>query len=160
MKSTLYLLDTNILLALVRGKDLGNFIRQTFGLHEPSVRCIISIVTHGEIWVLAERNGWQIEKREALQKMLDSLVTLDLNAGDIVKEYIEVDKLNRAVGSGARQLSDNDVWIAATAKAANASLLTTDRDFLHLHPHYLFVHYVDPTSKLSASVSGNQPEIL
>lgn len=60
-----------------------------------------------------------------------------------------------------RQLavSDNDVWIAATAKAANASLLTTDRDFLHLHPHYVFVHYVDPNSRLAAATTGSQPKI-
>jgi len=159
MKSTLYLLDTNVLLALIRGKDLGKFIRHTFSLEEPSVRSLISIVTHGEIWALAERNAWQAAKRDALQKMLDSLVTMDLNAGEIVKEYVEVDQLNRAVTSGARQLSDNDMWIAATAKAANASLLTTDHDFLHLHPHYLFVQYVDPGSKLAISTAGVQPEI-
>jgi tRNA(fMet)-specific endonuclease VapC len=159
MKSTLYLLDTSVLLALVRGKDLGQFIRYTFALEDPSVRSLISIVTHGEILALADRNAWQLKKREALGKMLDSLVTVDLSAGDIVKAYTEIDRLNRTASAGARQLSDNDLWIAATAKAAHASLLTTDGDFLHLHPHYLIVEYVSQNSKLATTTLGSQPRI-
>ena len=31
-------------------------------------------------------------------------------------------------------MSKNDVWIAASAKASGAVLLTTDRDFEHLIP--------------------------
>lgn len=159
MRSALYLLDTSVLLALVRGKELGKFILHTYALETPSVRSVISIVTHGEIWALAERNAWQTGKRAALKKMLDNLVTIDLNAGDIVNAYIEVDKLNRAFTSGARQLSDNDMWIAATAKAANAVLLTTDKDFLHLHPQFLSVQYVEPDSQLATATSDNQPGI-
>src|SRR5947199_314288 len=142
MMSALYLLDTSVLLALVRGKDLGKFIQQTFGLANPALRSLISIVTHGEIWALAERNNWPPQKREALEKVLASLVTIDLNVGEIIKAYVEIDKLNQSVPKGARQVSNNDIWIAATARAANASLLTTDRDFLHLHPHYLFVEEI------------------
>ncbi|HWZ45395.1 MAG TPA: PIN domain-containing protein [Candidatus Saccharimonadales bacterium] len=91
--------------------------------------------------------------------MLDSLVTVDLNANEILKAYVEIDALNQKVHKGARQLSNNDMWIAATAKASNASLLTTDQDFLHLHPHYLLVGYVDPASRLAGAIVGGQPGI-
>lgn len=159
MRSALYLLDTSVLLALVRGNELGKFIRHTFALENPAVRALISIVSHGEIWAMAERHNWQSKKRDVLEKMLDNLVTIDLNAGGIVKAYVEIDKLNQTAQRGARQLSNNDMWIAATAKASNASLLTTDQDFLHLHPHYLIVEYVDPSSRLAAATSGGQPTI-
>jgi tRNA(fMet)-specific endonuclease VapC len=159
MRSTLYLLDTSVLLALVRGNELGKFIRTTFALENPSVRALISIVSHGEIWALAERHGWQPKKREVLERMLESLVTIDLNASETVKAYVEIDKLNQAARKGARQLSNNDMWIAATAKASQASLLTTDQDFLHLHPHYLFVEYVDSGSKLAGATAGEQPKL-
>ena len=108
---------------------------------------------------MAERHNWQSKKLDVLAKMLESLVTIDLNANEIVKAYVQIDALNNAVRKGARQLSNNDMWIAATAKASNASLLTTDRDFLHLHPHYIIVEYVDATSKLASAIAGSQPRI-
>ena len=37
-----YLLDTNILLRLLRGKDLGHDLEQQFGLHSNIANCIIS----------------------------------------------------------------------------------------------------------------------
>jgi|SRR5579859_4458783 len=159
MKSALYLLDTSVLLALVRGNELGQFIRHTFSLENPAVRSLISIVSHGEIWAMAERRNWQAGKRDALARMLENLVTMDLNANEIVRAYVEIDRFNQKASKGARQLSNNDMWIAATAKASNASLLTTDQDFLHLHPHYLIVEYVDPTSRLASAITGHQPKI-
>jgi len=57
---------------------------------------------------------------------------------------VEVDRACRKAKGGARILSKNDMWIAATAKAAGATLLTTDKDFLILHPRPCLVQYVDP----------------
>jgi tRNA(fMet)-specific endonuclease VapC len=147
-KSTLYLFDTSVLLALLRGKQLGNYLNQTFRLSEVINRPIISIVSHGEIWALAQRNSWGDRKVAALKEMLDDLVTLDLSDPAIIKNYVAVDQKNVSHPSGSRSLSDNDKWIAATAAAAEALLLTTDKDFLHLHPDVCRVQYVDASSKL------------
>ena len=43
-------------------------------------------------------------------------------------------------------MGDNDVWIAATAAAAGAYLLTTDKDFDHLHPTYVQREWIDPAT--------------
>jgi tRNA(fMet)-specific endonuclease VapC len=43
-----------------------------------------------------------------------------------------------------RAVGDNDVWIAACASAADATLLTTDRDFDLLHGTYLDRVWIDP----------------
>lgn len=56
MAAASYVLDTGILLALARGNELGKRIAQKYGLLQPGVRPIISIVSHGEIWALARRN--------------------------------------------------------------------------------------------------------
>ena len=40
----------------------------------------------------------------------------------------------------------NDMWIAATAKAAGAVLLTGDSDFRWLDPHFIRVEYVPRTA--------------
>ena len=159
MRGRLFLLDTSVLLNIVRGNELGKFIRQTYDLLNPATRPLISIVSHGELWSMAERRNWQKNKRHAVEQILEEVVTIDLNAGEIITAYVEVDKLSQAVAKGARTLSKNDVWIAATAKASNAALLTTDQDFLFLHPDYLFVEYIDPGSRLAAPTGGNQPKI-
>lgn len=58
MNDRLYLLDTSILLALLRGGVLGRHIGERYRLRSASQRPFISIVSHGEIRVLARRNGW------------------------------------------------------------------------------------------------------
>jgi predicted nucleic acid-binding protein len=159
MKPTLYLLDTNVLLALIRGNELGRYIRQTYTIDDPTNRSVISVVSHGEVWAIAQRNGWGEKKKEALRKMLENVVTIDLNSELIIAAYVEVDAANHAVPGGARQLANNDMWIAASAKAAGAILLTTDQDFQHLHPTVITIQYIDPGSKLPMANSGTQQTI-
>lgn len=97
---------------------------------------------------MAQRNNWGEKKRESIKEMLGNLVTLDLADPEIIESYVAVDQRNLSHPKGSRNIPDNDKWIAATAIAANALLLTTDQDFLRLHPHTCKVHYVDPTSRL------------
>ena len=42
-----------------------------------------------------------------------------------------------------RNMSKNDLWIAATAYVTNATLVTTDKDFDHLN-EFIKVTYLDP----------------
>jgi predicted nucleic acid-binding protein len=155
----LYLLDTDILFALIRGKDLGKYIAHTYRFAEIMRRPLISIVSHGEAMTMAERNGWGEKKRKSLASVLDSMVTLDLNDPAILRGYVLVDQTNLKVRGGARVLSNNDMWIAATARAAEAVLLTTDKDFLHLNPDVCAVEYIDPKSNLPGTISGSQQTI-
>lgn len=43
-------------------------------------------------------------------------------------------------------MGQNDMWIAATAKATGATLLTTDRDFDHLQGEHIRRVWLDPDS--------------
>jgi predicted nucleic acid-binding protein len=126
MASPVYLLDTNVVLQLLRGKVLGNYLASTFGLLDTVNRPLVSIVTHGELRVIADRNNWGLEKRGALQRALDNLVTIDLNDRAVLQAYVDVQRFSRLAG---RELNANDAWIVACAKAADATLLTTDGDF-------------------------------
>ncbi|MBI3682973.1 MAG: type II toxin-antitoxin system VapC family toxin [Acidobacteria bacterium] len=146
MSSGPLLLDTNILLELVRNKDLGKQISSQFGLADAVHRPLISIVTVGEIWALADQFGLGEPKRDFLRNVLGTLVVLDISHESVLDAYVEVDRACRKAKGGARILSKNDLWIAATTKAAGAVLLTTDKDFLCLHPTPCPVHYVDPTT--------------
>jgi tRNA(fMet)-specific endonuclease VapC len=141
--SPLYLLDTNVVLAPVRGKALGAYINRTFGL--TTGRPLISVVTHGEVRVLAGRTGWPEAKQAALQNALDALVTVDINIAGVIDAYVEFEFYSQQYPTGARNMGKNDLWIAATAKASGATLLTTAKD-LDLH-----VVYIDPASTLTTA---------
>lgn len=140
------LLDTCVLLHLARNKELGQRLQRDFDLSNTSHRPLVCVVTLGEIWSLARHNQWGDSKREFLKKLLSTLVVIDINADSIIDAYVEVDNARRQVRDGARSLSKNDIWIAAAAVACEATLLTTDSDFLFMHPNLCQVHHVDMNS--------------
>lgn len=146
-----YLLDTNVLLALVRGGALGAAIDERFGLRAAAQRPLICVVTHGEIKVLARRNGWGAQKLASLDEALAAFVTVDINHPRVVDAYVELDLASQSHPDGARNMGKNDLWIAAAAKAAGATLLTMDKDFEPLLGTQLDGVYIDPLSLVSTS---------
>jgi tRNA(fMet)-specific endonuclease VapC len=141
-----YVLDTSTLLVLLRGKSLGNLIDRTFGLRASPHLHTLSIVTHGELRVLADRNGWAGLRADALDKALREFVTVDVSGSGIVDAYRRIEQFNAAVPAGHQNMGKNDVWIAATALITGLPLITTDTDFNHLNGKGIQVHYVDPKS--------------
>lgn len=91
MSEPLYLLDTNVVLFLVRGDSRGKSIDQQFGLRTAKQRPLISVVTVGEARVLAARNGWGEQKLAALNTALDELVVIDINHTTVIDAYVELD---------------------------------------------------------------------
>lgn len=138
----LFLLDTNIVLHAVRNSDLWRRVDGQFHLRHQPNRPLISAVTVGEALALAARNGWGETKRTKLQELLRELVILDINVEAILRSYAELD-----VATRSRPIGENDLWIAATARATGAHLLTTDTDFDTLHPHLLQRTRFDPQRK-------------
>lgn len=136
-----YLLDTNVLVALIRAKALGKAIDQQFGLRAAMNRSMICVLTVGETLSLVRQFGWGQAKRDALQEVLDEVVWIDINHPDILDAYGEIDHASRKMG---RPMGKNDVWIAATTNVTKATLLTTDVDFDHLHGTYLDRVWIDP----------------
>jgi predicted nucleic acid-binding protein len=136
MSESLYLLDTNVLLLLARGGPLGREIDERFGLRAAKQRPLVCIVSHGEVWALARRNGWGDDKQLALQNVLDNLVTVDISHPRVIECYVEIELSSQAHPDGDRNMGKNDLWIAAATKAAGATLLTTDLDFDHLVPEH------------------------
>ena len=136
-----YLLDTNILLALMRSNALGKSIEATYGLQASLNRSLISVVTVGEMLSLGRQFGWGKTKLDALEAMLRQLVWIDINDSQILDAYGEIDHASRALG---HKMGKNDVWIAATARVSGATLLTTDLDFDHLHGTWIDRVWIDP----------------
>ena len=69
-----YLLDTNILVHLIRGNATGAAILSNFGLLHGMNRCIVSVVTVGEMYALVRKWGWGSKKITDLEKLLGQVV--------------------------------------------------------------------------------------
>ncbi len=142
------LVDTSILMHLVRGRDLGRYIEALLHLQNLSVQPWVCVVSLGEIWALAAERNWGTAKRQSLVDWLARMRTWDIHHPDVIAAYVAIRLASRAHPAGARNMGQNDMWIAAVAKATGAILLTTDKDFDHLHPAHIQRIYIDPTSAL------------
>ncbi|HEX4498361.1 MAG TPA: type II toxin-antitoxin system VapC family toxin [Thermoanaerobaculia bacterium] len=136
----LLLLDTNILIHLVRENPTGRSIDSRFSLRRRTERSLISIVTVGETLALSKRLSWGRSKVAAMEALLQDLVVVDIS-DEVLYLYAEVDVFLRRAG---KPIEQNDMWIAATAIASGAHLLTTDKDFDPLYPAPLDRTWIDP----------------
>lgn len=142
-----YLLDTNIALLCIRGGPCADRIEDAYGIRSSGVRPLICVVSFGELLALSLKWGWGSKKTDLIHKLVEELVVVDINKTEVLRSYAEVDHASEPKG---KVLSKNDLWIAATAKATGATLLTTDKDFDCLHPGHINRVYLDPAS-------GKQP---
>lgn len=157
MNTTPFLLDTSVLLLLVRGGPMARYIRAVYQLDELAQRAVVCVVSHGELRAMAARRGWGEDKHRRLLEVLGDHVTVDLDGEPVLEAYVEADRISRAVREGARTIGDNDRWIAAASKACGAVLLTADRDFLHFAATgFCPVQYVDQNSRLLTESSGER----
>ncbi|MEA2694386.1 MAG: tRNA(fMet)-specific endonuclease VapC [Acidobacteriota bacterium] len=144
-QSELLLLDTNILVHLVRGNSLGRWLEEQFAISSRTERPLISVVTIGEALALGKKFAWGQARIETLEALFSELVVLDINSEVVLRAYAEIDHRLSEMGN---PIQHNDMWIAATAVAAQAHLLTTDRDFDALHPSPLTRTWIDPRRPL------------
>jgi predicted nucleic acid-binding protein len=103
--------------------------------------CFASVA---ELFSLATRLGWQAQKIERLNAAITTATIIGVsgNASDkLLQYYVAIDTYSQGQhptlqlpeGLSARNMGKNDIWIAATAAALNATLITTDKDFSHLN---------------------------
>ena len=125
-----YLLDTNIVLFIVRAHALVAELEARFALFTGRNRHLISYVTLAEIRVLGQVGGWGENRWATLERVLKSCEVAPIYGQYTLENYITVDTFSRFQGRDMG--SKNDIWIAATAISYEATLLTTDKDFDHL----------------------------
>lgn len=130
-----YLLDTGVLLALLRGEELGRRIDAAYGLRASRLRPLVCVVSHGEILAMNRANKLGDKRLKAAERALAELTTIDLHDEDVLRAYSEIYAHLREHPKGSRtNIGENDLWIAAATRASGATLLTLDRDFDPLDP--------------------------
>ena len=139
-----YLLDTSILVHYVRQSTLYSTIEEQENLSAEDCLIMISVVTNAEILSFAKQKSWGREKMKKIDQILSRVIMIDINSADekLLIAYAEIDaysknKLPGKLLGRSIKMGKNDLWIAATANVANATLLTTDNDFDHLHKTYI-----------------------
>lgn len=137
------LLDTGMLVGLMREAPWALKADADLGLSGPESLAFTSVVCRGELLALAEKRGWGAGKRGKMESVLDRFPTIGINRPSILSAYALIDAWTR--GTAVRSPGDappprpaipmakNDLWVAATAHAGQALLVSTDGDFTHLH---------------------------
>lgn len=145
-----YILDTNVLLHIVRNSKVAKHVISSLDLWSPEHFILISVVTMAEIRTLAYTNNWGKEKAELLVEILSKIATYDISKydSDLIDAYIKVDNYSLYPNkfpdlepdhSSSVKMGKNDLWIAATAIVTNCHILTTDNNFTHLDKKLLMV---------------------
>ncbi len=151
-----FLLDTNILLACLRGHELYLQIEKEHSLAGRDAAILISVVTKAEMMSLAKQNHWGEKKVRQLDSLLAKIIVIDINEADqvMMDAYATIDAFsqgrlgNKTLGTSARNMGKNDLWIAATAHVTHSSLITMDGDFDHLNGHFIQLIKYPPSQKV------------
>jgi len=141
-----YFLDTNILIHLVRRDAIGQYLISHYSLYVADPRPMISDVTEGELRSLALQWKWGPQKRSQMEFVLSYFWRIAINTPDVFEAYAMIDAYSESIGIS---LGKNDVWIAAATYITGARLVTTDRDFDHLQPHFITRDWIDPAATFS-----------
>lgn len=134
-----FLLDSNLLLGFTREAPWAMRARTEFKLGDRETMVFTSAICRGEILALAEKNGWGSDRRALLEQVLKGIPTLDINRPRILDAYARIDAWTHGKPVTSPQsvpppkpavsMNQNDLWLAATAHASGATLLSTDTDF-------------------------------
>lgn len=144
-----YTLDTNIILFFQKYPKFKRRVDEKFGLNNPEVNAIISVVVVAELTSIALKNNWGEKRIEELNATLESFIIIDIKHNKIIDVYAQIDAFsqnklpNKPLKTTARNMGKNDIWIAATASLTNSQLLTTDKDFTHLDKAFLDLQVID-----------------
>jgi len=138
-----YLLDTSILVVLVRGGKLGRYMEDQYHLSAHPSRPLISIISVGEALKAAKEFGWGENKINTLWELLGNFVWVGNQRREILESYAEIAHYCEGQMKPAKTKPQNDYWIAATAKVTGATLLTTDKHFDDLHGKFIDRIWID-----------------
>ncbi|MDZ4782449.1 MAG: type II toxin-antitoxin system VapC family toxin [Planctomycetia bacterium] len=135
----LLVLDTNILVHWVRQDLTGVFLKDNYALDKRMERPLFSTISEGEIRGLVKTWKWGDAKKKALDELLSELVRLEAGLSEVVLAYADLYFEDQRQGKNTGQ---NDLWIAASARATNSVLMTCDDDFLWMSPSLVRVEHI------------------
>ncbi|MEM9984400.1 MAG: PIN domain-containing protein, partial [Bacteroidota bacterium] len=145
-----YVLDTNILLLLVKNPAFGQYFDRPYG-DQLQKELLYSYISLGELDSITKQNQWGDKRLKALQEALKGFTSIPVTGRRLIAQYGDIDAYSQGKLSGrpflkvmsARNMGKNDLWIAAITAALGATLITTDLDFGHLFPDFFAIDWID-----------------
>ena len=153
-----YLLDTSVLIGLITDSPWSRWTVKEFDLTNEEITVLTSIVSSGEVLKAARKRGWKEKKLEKMDKILQGYIPIDIDAANIIDAYASIGAWSErarivapdwpSLPSTAVRMGQNDLWIAATARALDLKLLSTDTDFAFLNKKWIDYIYIDQRNRL------------
>jgi predicted nucleic acid-binding protein len=137
----LLVLDTNVLVHLLRRDATGQYLETSFALSRRPERPLLCSVVEGELRGLAAWWDWGAMRVAELEKAFTQLVRVSAGAPEVIRAYGELYAIQNNMG---QRIGDNDLWIAATTRAVSGVLLTCDTDFQRIDQALVESIYVRP----------------
>ncbi|MGB8510824.1 MAG: type II toxin-antitoxin system VapC family toxin [Pyrinomonadaceae bacterium] len=123
--SSIVVLDTNVVSYIFKRDTRGDLYKP----HIEGKLQLIAAQTFAELEVWPLRHNWGINRQMALRTLLDKLVFVEANK-EIALLWAKVQAQAKQTG---HSITVGDSWIAATALAYGAPLITHNRkDFEHI----------------------------
>ncbi len=143
-------IDTCIVLHILRGKVYGQKCLAAINNYDENVSIIISVVTKAELESLKMQQSWGDARCKKLNTFLEDVTCVDISNSDelLLESYAKIDSFSKRktndpngnlLSGSAKTMGKNDLWIVATAHSLDVPLLTADGDFDHLDNIFLKV---------------------
>ena len=113
------LIDTNVIIRFFKGET------ELFSLFDDMEQLYVSSISVGELMYGAELSKKSDFNRQNYFCFCEQMKILQLDL-EVAKMYGKIKSNLKAKG---RPIPENDIWIAATALAADLELVTADSDF-------------------------------
>jgi tRNA(fMet)-specific endonuclease VapC len=113
------LVDTNVIIRVLKGQT------ELFSLFDDMEKLFVSSISIGELMYGAELSKKLDFNKELYFDFCNQMKIIYVDS-DIAKNY---GKIKAQLKKSGHPIPENDIWIAATAIAANLTLVTADSDF-------------------------------
>ena len=143
-----YVLDTNILIHAVKESTTFNDLDDKFNFFASVNNTFISSVTIGELYSFALQHNWGGKRWQKIQLLLKLLKPIPVESESLIIAYSQIDAFSNGrhpslnLGLSARNMGKNDLWIASTTLVTQSTLITLDKDFVHLNNIFFKVEYI------------------
>ena len=131
-----YLLDTNICIYIAKGKP-PEVLSRFESLAEGDLA--MSVVTYGELLFGAERSGSAARALATVDQLTVAIPVLPLNP-EVAAHYGSIRATLAEVGT---PIGNNDLWIAAHARATRLTVVTNDETEFRRVPGLKVENWVD-----------------
>jgi tRNA(fMet)-specific endonuclease VapC len=143
-----FVLDTNILIHAIKESSVFTALESEYSFFESTNSAFISSVTIGELYSFALQNKWGVKRWSKINLLLKKMKPIPVESENLIMSYAQIDAFSNGnhpvftLGMSARNMGKNDLWIAATTLFTKSTLITTDKDFNHLHNVFFKVNTI------------------